>query len=375
MPPAPDFQKPAARVLPQSCDGGAVHGACLVRTGVPRCTAAAFARYRDSNRRRIECLNGFHVHNDDGPAHIQVHHPQNPRRAPNQPRECLHANVEVPSLSNAPQMPDAYALPGHIPQDAVDQLARCPRIERLSIARTPLLTVRLAQRIEPLRAEEVWMWCPVTPAAMRHVLRMPELRVLDVLRITQAGKLPSFAGAGRLEVLRANHGLSARDLTQVASSPTLRELGAQHAHVTDASVDALLAMPALASLDLECSPFDDAMARRVSRSTRITALDVGATCLTRRGLAQLVEMQQLRALDLWQTRIDADDLQLLWRLPQLEYLSLGPGGGPALDVGKVVSVLLELPALKRVWLDGLRIEPAQRVLLESKFESARITEY
>lgn len=279
-------------------------------------------------------------------------------------------------MSKPQTKPDWHSLPGHLPQVAVDQLVRCPRIEWLSITQTELLTVRLARRIEPLRVDHAWLWCPVTPGAMRHVLRMPTLRTLDVLRITDAGKLPSFADAGCLQVLRANHGLSERDLMQIASSRTLREIGAQQAQITHASLTALLSMPALESLDLECTAFDDAMARRISRSTRITSLDVGGSRLTRRGLAHLVEMQQLRALDLWETRIDAHDLQLLKWLPELEYVSIGPGGGTAsLDPAVVVPLLLELPALKRVWLDGVQVDPAQRAALEARVEHLRITEH
>lgn len=256
----------------------------------------------------------------------------------------------------------------------MDALARCERIERLSITQTALLSIRLARRIEPLRVEHLWLWCPATPGAMRHVLRMPILRTLDVYRITEAGRLPSFAGAATLDVLRANHGLSERDLLQVASSPMLRELGAQSSQLTHAALDALLAMPALESIDLESTAFDDAMARRTSRSTRITALDLGATRLTRRGLAHLVGMPQLRSLDLWNTAIEARDLQLLRQLPQLEYVSIGtPYDDVALDASAIVSLLLELPALRRAWLDGVRIDRAQRAGLEARLEHLRVT--
>lgn len=267
-----------------------------------------------------------------------------------------------------------HSLPGHLPQNAVDALAQSPHIERLSITQRAPLTVRLARRIESLRVGWAWLWCPVTPRAMRHVLRMPSLRTLDVLRITNAGTLPTFADAASLEVLRANHGLSERDLMQVSTSRTLREIGAQHAQITHASLAALLAMPALESLDLECTAFDDAMARRISRSSRIRSLDLGASRLTGRGLAHLTEMRQLRSLDLWETRISAHDLELLRRLPQLEYVSIGKIHGAAtLDPAVVVRLLLELPALKRVWLDGVKIDHKQRADLDSRLESLRVT--
>lgn len=278
------------------------------------------------------------------------------------------------TMSKQQPRPHWHSLPGHLPQAAVDALAQVPRIERLSLTECALLTVRLARRIESLRVDWAWLWCPVTPRAMRHVLRMPSLRTLDVLRITNAGTLPTFADAASLEVLRANHGLSERDLLQVSTCRTLREIGAHHAQITHASLAALLAMPALESLDLECTAFDDAMARRISRSSRIRSLDLGGSRVTGRGLAHLVEMQQLRGLDLWDTRIDAHDLQLLRRLPALEYVSIGSiDGAETLDPAVIVALLLELPTLKRVWLDGVKIDPAQRAALEARIERLRLT--
>jgi hypothetical protein len=210
---------------------------------------------------------------------------------------------------------------------------------------------------------------------MRHVVRIPLLRQLDVLLIERSGRLTGFKRAHHLEELRANHGLSERDLCEIAQCPALRELGAQHVEITRASLSAILAMPALESLDLEASRFNDAMARQLSRSTTITSLDVGATHLTRHGLAHLVQMPQLRSLDLWATDIGDADLRILRELPKLEYVSLGsPPGMSPLDPAAITALLLDLPRLKRVWLDGVGIDARQHAALSEKLEHVQVTE-
>jgi hypothetical protein len=182
-----------------------------------------------------------------------------------------------------------YSLAGSIPIDQVAALAALGPIQRLSVTHTPELGVRLARRLEGLHVEWLWLWCPVTRRAMRHVIRMPGLRVLDVLSFG-AGKLPSLRIARALEVLRMNLWMTEHDLLHVAQCDGLRELGAQGAELTRRALDALLTMPQLTTLDLEQTRFDDAMARRIARSTTLEALDLGATRITGAGLRHLVSM-------------------------------------------------------------------------------------
>jgi hypothetical protein len=116
------------------------------------------------------------------------------------------------------------------------------------------------------------------------------------------------------------------------------------------------------------------MARKLSRSRTIETLDLGATLLTGIGLTHLAEMPQLRSLDLWATRIADADLRLLLEIPNLEYLSLGNYHGfPSLDEDQVCNLILASPSLKRVWLDGIRLNAAQKAALETKLESLRVT--
>ena len=85
-------------------------------------------------------------------------------------------------------------------------------------------------------------------------------------------------------------------------------------------------------------------------------------------------MKQLRSLDLWATNLSGSDIQSLLNLPNLEYLSLGNIDQlPTLNANVVTSLILNMPSLKRVWLDGIAIEPRQRQALEAQLESVRIT--
>jgi hypothetical protein len=252
-------------------------------------------------------------------------------------------------------------------------------IDKLSIAKTrPITKTRplTAERAQPLRAlpsvRWLWLWCETTRAAIKHVVAIPGLEILDVLNIKGSGKLSGFASAPRLHTFRANCSLHERDVLEIAECYSLRELGIQRADLTDRALDALLALPNLESLDIEGTVFDDRMAERLSASESLQWLEIGATRLTRRGLEHLCTMPRLRGLDLWATPLAAEDYELLNRLPALEYVSIGSYDETPLDGERLVPLLLSLPALKRVWLDGVTLDRAKVAALEGHVESVRV---
>jgi hypothetical protein len=254
-------------------------------------------------------------------------------------------------------------------------LAKHGPIKKLSLTDMPLLTARTAQGLRSLPSvEHLWLWCDVTRTAMRHVVSIPGLRVLDTLNIVKPGRLEGFSEALSLEIIRANHGLSAEDMLEISTCRTLCEIGAQDAELSPELISALLAMPRLNAIDLEASRFDDAMAEQLSASTSITSLDVGATNLSHIGLAYLCKMQQLRSLDIWAAPVRECDLDLLAALPKLEYLSIGGyGDARPLDAESILPTLSAMPSLKRLWLDGIELTPSQREALDERYENVRIT--
>ena len=267
-----------------------------------------------------------------------------------------------------------YGLERDVTPEAVAQLHVHSPVVKLSLTKIPLVSVKLAQRLHGLQVDRLWLWATVTRRAMQHIVQLPGLRVLDVLDIRGPGILGSFHRAHRLEEFRANCGLKAMDLIEVAQCGSLKELGAQNAALTRDALAAILELPQLRTLDVEATRFDDKLAKQLSRSPTIEALDVGATRLTGAGLAHLTHMQQLKSLDLWATRITESDLPLLLQFPQLEYLSLGNYDGfQQLNAEAVCNTILQLPHIKRVWLDGVHLQPAQKEALEQKLESLRVT--
>ncbi|MDH5668531.1 MAG: hypothetical protein OEY86_11015 [Nitrospira sp.] len=278
----------------------------------------------------------------------------------------------------SPACPDNdgwYHLDGDIGNSAVASVQAVGVIPKLSITKIGLVTVRHVTRLAALQSvRQLWLWCNVTRRAMRHVIRLPGLTELDVLCIRGPGSLAYFDQATTLRSFRC-YSMSESDLICVSQCQTVEEIGAQDSELTHRALAAMLSLPRLRTLDVEATQFDDAMAKRLARSKTISSLDLGATNVSGTGLRALLKMQQLRSLDLWATKVSEDDLPLLCDLPHLEYLSLGNADDcHPLDPKRVVSVLLKLPSLKRVWLDGIPVASEEQAALEAKIESVRITE-
>lgn len=268
-----------------------------------------------------------------------------------------------------------YALRGHFGDEALLALRTSDHIPRLSLTNMPLVSVRHAKALSGLRSiDQLWVWCSVTRPAMRHLVQLPGLRQVDVLNLVGPGRLAHFGRARNLAIFRANHCMIEDDLLGVAKCESIQELGAQGSELTRKALSSLMALPLLANLDIEGTCFDDSMARQLSQSTSIRALDIGATQITGRGLRHLAKMSSIRSLDLWATRVSEDDLELLREFPDLEYVSIGHvEGSRSMDAQRVVSLLLELPSLKRVWLDGIKVGNDQRQALEQRLDKVSIT--
>jgi hypothetical protein len=267
-----------------------------------------------------------------------------------------------------------FSIVGEPTTDRIRALRGAGCLDRLSITKARLITVEIAKRLRGISSVSwLWLWCDVTRGALSHIVQLPGLTTLDVLAICSPGTLDCFGTATELRTLRANHYLTEKDLLAVSKCPTLRELGIQNADLTEAALEALLSLPSLEALDLEGTPFDDRMAEQL-RTSKIMSLDVGATRITRRGLKHLAEMKQLRSLDLWANQLTVDDLQLLTTLPNLEYLSVGSvEGNESLAASELVPLVLRLPAMKRLWLDGVHITTDQAESLKERLDAVRLT--
>ena len=246
----------------------------------------------------------------------------------------------------------------------------------LSISKQPFLSGKqLACLKEFTNIRELRLWCDVGRSAVHHLLKLPNLEIVDILNIRSPGRrMSGFSDASSLKVFRCGHCLTVSDMFALAESPSIQELGAQSAALSLDAVEAIVAMPALVSLDLEGSELDDAMASAISMSTKITSLHIGATEVTAAGLSQICEMKQLKYLDAWNISISERDLELLLKLSNMEYLSIGVGyRQDSLTAAGVMPVLDKMPSLKRLWLDGIEFKEVEKQYLKEKYEHVSIT--
>lgn len=255
------------------------------------------------------------------------------------------------------------------------KLGRQKHIDKLSIFKLELMTVEIAKGFDALRSlRHLFLWCPITRTAMRHVIPIENLEELDELRLRYPGQLTGFAAMDTLKVFRCDDYMTEADLTEIAKLPKLQVLSAHNSELTEKLLDMLLAIGSLEKIDLEATDFDDGMAKTTSQSDAIVALDVGATCITAEGSKHISNMKQLRSLDIWAIDIVEQDLEMLEDLPNLESVSIGGYDEQTVLTSKgVIPRLEKIRSLKRVWFDGIAATDDEKTYLKSRYEHACIT--
>ena len=255
----------------------------------------------------------------------------------------------------------------------IEGLEKFGPIAKLSLTKQDLITAKIANGFGSLASVNwLWLWCSVTRTAMRNIMAIPNLEVLDILEFQDPGKLANFSQATSLRIFRCNHYMTEADLVEISSLPALQELGAQNSEITPKALETLLCHPTLERIDLEATEFTDAMAAMVAGSKSIKHLEIGASRITSRGLKLISEMRQLRTLDIWATDIAEQDLELLANLPALESLSIGGADGQtSLTAKGTLPRLKQITSLKRVWLDGISLSPSEKSELERRYEYFR----
>lgn len=223
-------------------------------------------------------------------------------------------------------------------------------------------------------ASDITIWCDISRAAIHYFISRPNLESLSIFKLKSPGRLRGFEDAIQLKHFSCMYGLNEADLIEIATLPKIEKLSAQGAQVTEGAIQALLRNKTLQEIDFEGSGFDDGLAKSVSQSTTITGLELGSTKITKAGLACICGMAQLKKLDIWWANIEEADLEMLQRLPNLEYLSIG-GHDQQTDFTPEGTFphLFRMPALKKVWLDGLNVTKAQWRELNERFEEVRVT--
>lgn len=247
------------------------------------------------------------------------------------------------------------------------------KLDKLSLTKLRNLTVMIAKELSGLQSvRHLFIWSSVNKTAMRHVITMPGLEVLDIFEIRAPGKLKYFSEAINLTEFRCNHCLNESDLIELSNLPKVKEIGAQNSEVTKVALEGLLAIPSLENLDLEAANLTDKLAAILGASRSIKHLSVGASKITKNGLKSICKMEQLESLDIWSIDIDEDDLKSLLNLGSLRYLSLGGYEGQTrLKYKGILPYIEELPKLKKLWLDGVLLTDKEKLYLNEKYEYFR----
>lgn len=275
-------------------------------------------------------------------------------------------------VNTTPSKAADITLTGPFDASQVRSLRSKGRINCLNVTDQPVLTAKIARGFGALSSVR-WLrlWCPTTRTALRHVLPIPGLKILEILKIRHPGMLESLELAVELDTFRCDW-LSEGDVIAIARLPNLVQLDIQAATLSRHALDAILRIPGLRRLDLEATNLNDNMAEALSSSPTIESLEIGATHVTKAGLKSICKMSQLRRLDIWALDIEEKDLDLLTNLPNLEYLSLGGAECQTrLSAKGVLPRLAKLSSLKRLWLDGIKLSRNERATLERRYEFLR----
>ncbi len=262
---------------------------------------------------------------------------------------------------------------GPFSQNDLQSLERYCDIEKLSLTNLKNLTVKIAEGLSSLTSvKELFLWSSVNRTAMRHVITIPGLEILDILEIRSPGKLVRFSEAIELQKFRCNHYMSEADLLEISNLPKIQEIGAQNSEITKKALEALLCLPYLTDLDLEATNFTDKLAAIIATSQTIKHLSIGASKLTAKGLQRISAMSQLESLDIWSIDINERDLAPLSKLHNLKYLSIGGCDGQTrLTYSGVMPYIDQLTSLRRLWLDGISFSETDRIDLNNKYEYFR----
>ena len=255
----------------------------------------------------------------------------------------------------------------------LQKLEKYSQIEKLSLTGRENITIKLAKSLANLKSvKHLFLWSSVNRTAIKHIISIPDLEILDILELQNPGKLKGFSEAINLKEFRCNHYMSEADLIELATLPKIQEIGAQNAELTKKSLESLLKLPHLINIDLEATNFNDHNAAMVANSTTIKHLSISATKLTSKGLAKISQMSQLKSLDIWSTDIFEKDLDHLKKLQNLEYLSIGGYEQQTRLTFKSIKQYLEqIPTLKKVWLDGIALNKTETKEMESKYDYFR----
>jgi len=264
-----------------------------------------------------------------------------------------------------------------ITPNSLKKLSKCNHINKLYAKQDLLLTADIAKKFGTVKSiEELWLWCDVTKAALRYILAIPKLKRLHIFCIKSLGKTDVYSKSMVLETFYCafSDKLSLGDYKELLSCKTLKNISLMNSDLNIEIINLFLKASHIKSIELEDSNFNDRMAICISKSKSIEKIELGGTLISRIGLEHICNMNQLQSLDIWNTKIQENDLNLLTKLQNLEYLSLGQGYDDNVFGSKsVINSIEPIKSLKRLWLDGIKFDSSEISYLKKRYEKVQIS--
>ncbi len=253
---------------------------------------------------------------------------------------------------------------------ALTSLARCKNqnINHLDIRGDTTITTQYTRLLKEVASiAQLTVWSPMTRTALHDCFSIKGLEMLSLFELVSLGKVIDTSKASNLRVVNIMSP-SKIDRRIFARLPNLTEVITHDAEWSIESLTRLIDKP-LIRLELEGSRLGNDKVDIISSSNTITCLSMASTGLTGKRLAKIVQMSQLEWLDIWNTKIRADDLASLVKLQNLNYLSIGGYCGQRyLNMEKAIPQLLKIPNLTTLWVDNILLTDEQLSRLKKNIE-------
>lgn len=264
----------------------------------------------------------------------------------------------------------AIKIDRHNHSSALTSLALCKNqhIDDLDIRGDVTITTQYTRLLKEVASiTHLTVWSPMTRTALRDCFSIEGLEMLNLLELVAPGKVIETSKATNLRVVNIMSP-SKTDMRIFVRLPNLTEMIAHDAEWSIELLTRIIDKP-LTKLELEGSRLSDDMVGIISSSTTITRLSLASTGLTGKRLAKIAQMSQLEWLDIWNTKVRADDLACLTQLQNLSYLSIGGYCGQRyLDMEQAISQLLKIPNLTSLWVDNIFLKDEQLSKLKKHIE-------
>ena len=88
----------------------------------------------------------------------------------------------------------------------LQKLEKYSQIEKLSLTGRENITIKLAKSLANLKSvKHLFLWSSVNRTAIKHIISIPDLEILDILELQNPGKLKGFSETINLKEFRCNH--------------------------------------------------------------------------------------------------------------------------------------------------------------------------